>query len=41
MRYSIFKVTRMGSMIQKQLKLQSALYYDEVLGDILEPPHDT
>ena len=30
-RYSIFKITRMGSMIPKEIK--DNLHYDDVLGD--------
>ena len=35
-RYSIFKVTRMGS---KEIKYN--LHYDDVRGDFLRPTHDT
>ena len=38
-RYSIFKITRMGSMIQKEIKYN--LHCDDVRGDFLRPPHGT
>ena len=38
-RYSIFKITRIGSMIPKEIKYN--LHYDDVRGDFLRPPHGT
>ena len=38
-RYSIFKITGMGSIIQKEIKYN--LHYDDVRGDFLQPPHGT
>ena len=38
-RYSIFKITRMGSMIQKEIKYN--LHYHDVRGDFLRPPNGT
>ena len=34
---SIFKYTRMGPLIQKEMKYN--LHYGDVRGDILPPPH--
>ena len=37
--YSIFKITRMGSMIPKEIKYN--LHYNDVRGEFLRPPHGT
>ena len=38
-RYSIFKMTRMGSVIPKEIKYN--MHYDDVRGDFFTPPHGT
>ena len=38
-RYLIFKITRMGSMIPKEIKYN--LHYDDVRRDLLQQPHGT
>ena len=38
-RHSIFKITRMGSMILKEIKYN--LHYDDVRGDFLKPSTET
>ena len=37
--YLIIKITRMGSMIPKEIKYN--LHNDDVWGDFLRPPHST
>ena len=38
-RYLILKITRMGTMIPKEIKYN--LHYNDVLGDLLRPQHRT